>query len=94
MKAWVGTLRKTALNVEFEWPSYLFPEAASVEGPVPPIILDLICKAPNKMEGGKAAGPSGVIAEMLKATGDEGITILRHLAEKVLSNGVAFRDWK
>jgi hypothetical protein len=50
--------------------------------------LDIICKALGKMERGKAVGPSGVIAEMLNASGEEGITVLRHLTEKAFSESV------
>ena len=45
-----------------------------MEGPALPVILDIICKALRKVKRGKAAGPSGVIAEILKASGEEGIT--------------------
>jgi hypothetical protein len=83
--------------VEFEWPSDLLPEDAPVEGPAPPVTpvtLDIICKALRKMKRGTAAGLSGVIAEMLKASGEEGITMLRHLIEKAFSEGVTPRDWE
>jgi hypothetical protein len=93
MKAWVEHYAKL-LHVEFEWPSDLLPEAALMEGPAPPVILDIICKALRKIKSGKAAGPSGVIAEMLKASGEEGITMLRHLTEKAFSEGVTPRDWE
>jgi hypothetical protein len=46
------------------------------------------------MKRGKAASPSGVTAEMLKASGEEGITMLRHLTEKAFSEGVTPRDWE
>jgi hypothetical protein len=93
MKAWVEHYARL-LHVEFEWPSDLLPEAAPVEGPAPKVILDIICKALQKMKRGKAAGPSGVIAEMLKAFGEEGINMLRHLTEKAFSEGVTPRDWE
>jgi hypothetical protein len=80
--------------VEFEWPSDLLPEAAPVEGPAPPVTMDIICKALNKMKRGKAAGPSRVIAEMLKASSEEGITMLWHLTEKTFSESVNPRDWE
>jgi hypothetical protein len=79
--------------VEFEWPSDLLPEAAPMEGPAPSVILDIIYKALCKMKRAKAAGPSGVIAEILKASGEEGITMLRHLTAKAFSEG-APRDWE
>jgi hypothetical protein len=93
MKYWVEHYARL-LHVEFEWPSDLLFEAAPVEGPAPPEILDIICKALRKMKRGKATVPSGVIAEMLKASGEEDITMLRHLTEKAVSEGVTPRDWE
>jgi hypothetical protein len=49
IKAWVEHCARL-LHVEFEWPSDLLPEAASVEGPAPPVILDIICKALCKIK--------------------------------------------
>ena len=54
------------LNVEFPWN----PEDLSVESPVEgqsePITSEMITKAINKIASGKAAGPSGIVAEILK----------------------------
>ena len=75
------------------WPSDLLPEVAPVEGPPPPVTLVEIHKALSKMKCGKAAGPSGIIAEMIKA-GEECIVLLRDLAESVFSNGVIPKDWE
>ena len=80
------------MNVEFEWPSDLLPEVAPVEGPPPPATLVTIIKALSKMKCGKAAGPSGIIAEMMKAAGEECIVFLRDLTETVFSNGVIPKD--
>ena len=90
MKAWVEHLARL-LNVEFEWESDLLPEVAHVEGP-PPVTKDLIRKALRKMKCGKAAGPSGFIAEMLKAAGEVGIELLTELTEVVFCNGVIPTD--
>ena len=49
MKTWVEHYARL-LQVEFEWPSDLLPEAAPVEGPVPPVTMDIICKALHKMK--------------------------------------------
>ena len=56
-----------------------------MEGPPPPVTTDLIRKALRKMKCGKAAGPSGIIAEMLKAAGEVGIELLTELTEVVFS---------
>ena len=55
---------------------------------------ELICKALSRMKFGKAAGPSGVLAEMLKAAGEEGIELTRDLVEAVFSTGVIPKDWE
>ena len=39
------------------------------------------------MECGKAADPSGIIVEMLKAAGGEGIELARQLADAVFGSG-------
>ena len=44
-----------------------------MEGPPPPITKDLIRKALRKIRCSKAAGPSDIIAEMVKAAGEVGI---------------------
>ena len=93
MSAWVEHYSKL-LNIEFEWPTHLLPEVPPVAGDPPPVTSDQICKALNKMKSGKAAGPSGIIAEMLKATGEVGIQLLCQLGDLVFSTGVIPRDWE
>ena len=80
------------LNVEFEWVSDLLREVTPVEGPPPPVTKDHIRKALRKMKCGKAAGPLGIIAEMLKASGEVGIELLTELTEVVFCNGVIPTD--
>ena len=88
MKAWVEHYSRL-LNVEFKWPSDLLREG-------PPLLVTVthIRKVPGKMKQGKAAGPSGVILEMLKAAGEEGLEKLRLLAEMVFSSGDIPKDWE
>ena len=40
----------------------------------------MVKKAISKMKSGKAAGPSGIVVEMIKAAGDTGATMIRDLA--------------
>ena len=42
----------------------------------------------------KAAGPSGIIAELLKAAGEEGDELARQLTEALFSCGVMPSDWE
>ena len=93
MKAWVQH-QSRLLNVEFPWPKDQLPKVAPIAGPPPPVTMEQIRKAISKMKCGKAAGPSGIIAEMLKASGEEGVRLLRQLGEDVFSNGVIPKEWE
>ena len=46
------------------------------------------------MKTGKAAGPSGIVAEMLKASGDTGARLVADLANDMVRNGVIPSDWE
>lgn len=93
MKAWVEHYSRL-LNIKFQWPSDTLHAAAPVAGPPPDVTTALIHKAISKMKCGKAAGPSGVIAEMLLASGEEGIEVLRSLTQTVFSSGVIPSIWE
>ena len=47
----------------------------------------MITKAISKIASGKAAGPSGIVAEMLKPVGESGAIEVRHLIEDIISEG-------
>ena len=66
-EAWVEHYSRL-LNVEFDWPSDSL-DVSLVAGPAPGVSTDMIRKALCKMKGGKAAGPSGIIAENDKGIG-------------------------
>ena len=93
MKAWVEHY-KGLLNVEFPWDENALPEAPPVLGPPPPITDKMVTKALGKMKSGKAAGPSGIIVEMLKAAGNTGIIFLRELITSVMIHGKIPADWE
>ncbi len=42
----------------------------------------------------KAAGPSRITAEMLKATGPEGVERLRQLGERIFNGDAIPKDWE
>ncbi len=46
------------------------------------------------MKCGKAACPSGVVAEMLKASGDAGIDLITVIYNSVVSQGAVPTDWE
>ena len=78
------------LNAEFPWN----PEESPVEGPSEPITLEMITKAISKMASGKAAGPSGIVAEMLKPVGEAGAVEMCDLIEDIISEGCIPTHWQ
>ena len=82
------------LNVEFPWNPEGLSEESPVEGPSEPITLEMITKAITKMASGKAAGPSGIVAEMLKPVGKAGAEEVRDLVENIISEGCIPTDWQ
>ena len=47
----------------------------------------------KKMKGGKAACPSGIVTEMVKAMGELGVEQIRLLTQSVFCNGAIPKDW-
>ena len=82
------------LNVEFPWNPEDLSEESPVEGPSEPITLEMITKAITKMASGKAAGPSGIVAEMLKPVGEAGAEEVCDLVENIISEGCIPTDWQ
>ena len=93
MKAWEEHY-KSLLNVEFPWDEAALPEAPPISGAFPQITDQMVIKALGKMKCGKAAGPSGIIVDMLKAAGNDGIVFLRELIISVMMNGKIPEDWE
>ena len=54
----------------------------------------MITKAISKMAAGKAAGPSGIVAVMLKPVGEAGAVEVRDLIEDIISEGCIPTDWQ
>ena len=82
------------LNVEFPWNPEDLSDELPVEGPAVPVTEEMISKAIGKMKFGKAAGPSGIVAEMLKSAGDTGVAIMRNLVESIIREGRIPTDWE
>ena len=55
----------------------------------PPILMtiDMVKKVISKLKFGKAAGPSGVVVEMVRAAGDTGANMIRSLAIAIIRDG-------
>ena len=82
------------LNVEFDWDPDHLSNKLPLEGPPIPITIDKLKKAISKIMSGKAAGPSGIVVEMIKAAGDTGATMIRNLATAIIRDGKVPTDWE
>ena len=82
------------LNVEFDRDSdHLSNEPPLVSQPIP-IPIDMVKKAISKKKSGKAAGPSGIVVEMIKTAGEIGATMIRDLATAIIHDGKVPTDWE
>ena len=86
LKAWQSHYQKLQ-NVESSWSAANMTGEAPIEGPVIKITSEMVSYAISKMKSGKAAGPSGVIIEMIKAAGDRVIVCLTSLFSHVIYIG-------
>ena len=65
------------MNVEFSWNSGNISEEAPAEWLAIKAAPEMVSKATSKTKPGKAAGPSVIVIEMIKAAGD-GVTVWHH----------------
>ena len=91
--AWKSHYEKL-LNTEFDWDRDSLSEVHPVEGPAMQIKKEWVEEAIRKMKNGKAAGMSGIVAEMVKASGDTGIELIISLANQIMKDGVIPQDWQ
>ena len=63
-------------------------------GPAEIISCSEMKSAITKTKSGTAAGPSGVVAEMLRASGDVGVQWVTDLCNKIVQEGKIPSDWR
>ena len=80
-------------NEEFSWDGEGLTDVRPVCGPGEKISEEEVGAAIGKMKLGKAGGPSGVVADMLKANGDEGTRWMTELCNAVVRDGKIAKDW-
>ena len=81
------------LNVEFPWDSESLPELPPVQGPPPHVSIEIVEAAIKKLKRGKAAGPSGIIAEMLRCNSPILKESLTRLTNDVIRDGKIPAEW-
>ena len=80
-------------NEEFSWDREGLTDVRPVCGPGEKISEEEVGAAIGKMKLGKAGGPSGVVADMLKAAGDEGTRWMTELCNTEVRDGKIPKDW-
>ena len=80
-------------NEEFSWDREGLTDVRPVFEPGEKISEVEVGAAISKMKLGKAGGLSGVVADMLKAAGDEGTKWMTELCNAVVSDGKIPEDW-
>ena len=89
-KIWQEYMEKL-LNVENEWDKQV--ECDLVQGPSCRIEEEEVAKALKCMKKGKAAGPSGVVVEMMAAGGDLTVEWMTDLLNNIIEEGRIPTDW-
>ena len=82
------------INVEFDWDPDPLSNEPQLEGLPIPVTIDMVKKAISKMKSGKAAGPSGIVVQMIKAARDIGATMIRDLTSAIIRHGKVSTDWE
>jgi hypothetical protein len=82
------------LNVEFDWNRNDLDVVDAVSGPSECLSKGEVMAAIAKSKSGKAAGPSGLVAEMLKASGEVGGQWVTDICNKVVVEGRIPEDWR
>ena len=72
----------------------LFGYVDVVQGPSERITQEEVKDAIGAMKMGKATGPSGVVSEMLKAAGEDGVKWMTGLFNQVVSDGKIPDEWR
>ena len=81
------------LNEAFPWHSDILEAVEPVQGPPPEIKNEWVKKAIDEMRNGKEAGSTGIVAEMLKASGDIGMNLITKLVNAIIRGTPFPDDW-
>src|SRR5258706_323076 len=82
------------LNEEFDWNKEGLEEAKPVNGSAELITVEEERAATAKAKAGKAAGPSGLVSEMLTASGEAAALWMTDIFNAIVREGHIPADWK
>jgi hypothetical protein len=92
MEVWRAYYDKLS-NEEFPWNKDTLTEVETVSGPAEEISFEEVKAAVKKMKNNKASGPTGVVADMVKAGGDAGAKWVTDVCNQVVKEGKIPEDW-
>jgi hypothetical protein len=93
MEAWREYFQ-SLLNEEFDWNKDGLKAIDAVEGPAEEFCECEVRAAIAQMKSGKAVGPSGIAAEMLKAAGVDGVRWVTEICNAIVKEGKIPNDWR
>ena len=82
------------MNKEFDWNKESLQEIDPVQDPAIRIEKQIVIEAVNKMKNDNAPGPSSMVAEILKAGGDNCTDIVTDLVNAIIHLGKVPSDWQ
>ena len=80
------------LNTEYEWRKTSLSRSEPVRGVASFIDKHMVREAVRKMKYDKAARPSGIVTEMIKAAGEASIEMITALLNQIIKEGVLPAD--
>ena len=89
-KVALESYNENLLNTEFDWDRNSLVDPVSSAA----ILIDrnTVRKAVRKMKNGKAAGPSGIVSEMVKAAEEDSVDMITDLINQIIREGVVPAD--
>ena len=82
------------LNQEFVWDQSSLSTVHPVVGPAPLVSVNMVYDSVKKMKAGKAAGPTGVVSEMLIAGGESCMKVVADLINSIIRDRKVPKDWE
>ena len=82
------------MNQEFVWDQSTLSTVHPVVGPAPLVTVDMVFESVKKMKAGKAAGPTGVVSEMLIAGGERCMKVNADLINSINRDRKMPKDWE
>jgi hypothetical protein len=81
------------LKEEFDWDRSTLEVRGEVSGPIEEITAEEVRVAIKKMKNDRGSGPTGLVAEVLKAAGEEGVKWMTDVCNAVIQEEKIPNDW-